>query len=34
MFIRRLIGETTLDIGPGAWISIAEDLWSGIEVGV
>jgi len=34
MFILRLIGDTTLDIGPGAWISIAAKSWPGMAVGV
>jgi hypothetical protein len=34
MFIFNVIGETTFDMGPGAWISIAESLWLGMVVAV
>ena len=32
MFMRKVIGETTFDIGPGAKIWIAAGLWLGIVV--
>jgi hypothetical protein len=34
IFILRLIGETTLDIGPGDWIWIAAGSWPGMVVAV
>jgi hypothetical protein len=34
MFIFSVIGETTFDIGPGDWISIAASLCPGIVVAV
>ncbi len=32
--MRSVIGETTLDMGPGDWISIAAGSWPGIVVAV
>jgi hypothetical protein len=34
MFIRRLIGEITFDMGPGDWISIVAGSWPGMVVAV
>ena len=34
IFMRRLIGEITLDMGPGAWISMAAGLCQGTSVTV
>jgi len=34
MFIFSIIGETTFDMGPGDWISIAASLCPGIVVAV